>query len=159
MDGHPLEFRCNGQPVPLPDDLTRRLVDVLRGDLGLLVVKEGCGEGECGACAVLVDGCLVNACLLPVGLAAGREVLTIEGLRDTPRGRWLTDAFVESGAVQCGFCTPGMLLAAEALLRRNPRPDREAIRQALAGNLCRCTGMVTIFEAVELAVRRGGGVW
>ncbi len=152
-----LSFTVNGRPVSVDTDPRRRLLDVLRDDCGLTGVKEGCGEGECGACSVLLDGRLVNSCITAAGAAAGADVLTIEGFRETPRYRALEEAFAEAGAVQCGFCIPGMIMAAEALFRENPRPSREDIRRGIAGNLCRCTGYATIVEAVELAVRRPAG--
>lgn len=137
----------------------KSLLRVLREDLDLPGTKEGCGEGECGACAVLLDGVLVNSCCVPALQAAGREVLTVEGLGvpgeegQTPDA--LQIAFVEEGAVHCGFCTPGMEMASRALLEENPRPTREEVRVALSGNLCRCTGYEPIYRAVDRAVREG----
>jgi len=125
-----------------------RLLDVLREDLGLTGTKEGCGEGECGACSVLIDGELVNSCLIPTMQASGTEITTIEGVAATR----LQDAFLQAGAAQCGICTPGMLLASWYLLQRNPHPTRGDIREALSGNLCRCTGYQKICDAVEAAV-------
>jgi carbon-monoxide dehydrogenase small subunit len=129
------------------------LLEVLRDHLGLLGAKEGCGVGECGACSVLVDGAVVNACLTPAGSAQGREVTTIEGLAGEAGLHPLQEAFLETGAVQCGFCTPGMIMAAADLLARDPDPDEEAIKLALAGNLCRCTGYHDIVRAVRRAAR------
>ena len=154
-----LSFFLNGEKVQLQADPLRRLLDVLREDFGLTGAKEGCGEGECGACAVLMDGQLVNSCLLPLIAAEGRQFVTIEGYRETARFRLLSRCFEQSGAVQCGFCTPGMLLAAEALLQSNPGPTREEIRVGMSGNLCRCTGYTSIIEAVAAAAERGGGLW
>ncbi len=148
-----IEFVLNNRTVALETDPLRRLLDVLREDLGLLGPKEGCGEGECGACAVLVDGRLINSCLTAVETIAGREVTTIEGFRETERFALLAKAFAEAGAVQCGYCTPGMLMAAEALLRKNPRPTEAEIRTAISGNLCRCTGYNMIVEAIRAAAR------
>jgi carbon-monoxide dehydrogenase small subunit len=128
-----------------------RLLDVLREDLGLTGTKEGCGEGECGACAVLMDGCLVNSCLIPVLQAQGSCVRTIEGLAAGPTLDRLQQAFLECGGAQCGMCTPGMIMAAFHLLEKNPRPARDEIREGLSGNLCRCTGYQKIFDAVEAA--------
>jgi aerobic carbon-monoxide dehydrogenase small subunit len=154
-----IRFRVNGEQAAVETDPLRRLLDVLREDLGLVGTKEGCGEGECGACSVLLDGKLVNSCLLPVGAVEGREVTTIEGFRDTPRHAVLAEAFSSAGAVQCGFCTPGMLLAAEAVLSANPQPSRDEIREGLSGNLCRCTGYNMIVDAIAAAAQKGKGLW
>jgi carbon-monoxide dehydrogenase small subunit len=150
--GDPVRFRVNGRAVEGGDRPMRRLLDVLREDLSLTGTKEGCGEGECGACAVLIDGKLVDACLVPVGQARGREVTTIEGVADGHTLSAIQRAFVEHGGAQCGICTPGMILAAKALLDVVPQPSEADIRTALAGNLCRCTGYVRIFEAVVAAI-------
>jgi carbon-monoxide dehydrogenase small subunit len=153
-----IELEINGSPVALTIDSGQRLLDVLREGLGLTGTKEGCGRGECGACTVLVDGQPVNACLFPAPEAAGRQVTTIEGLVG-PGGRLhlVQQAFVDRGAIQCGFCSPGMILSAKALLDRHPAPTEEQIRDALVGNLCRCTGYVQIVEAVQAAAERLGG--
>ncbi len=144
-----IPFTVNGRAVEATVDGGRRLLDVLRLDLGLTGTKEGCGEGECGACAVLLDGELVNSCLVPVGQVAGREVLTIEGLGPDGRLGPLQAAFLELGGTQCGMCAPGMLLAAHALLAsRRPAGDAD-IREAIAGNLCRCTGYTQVIAAIE----------
>jgi len=132
-----------------------RLLDVLRHQLGLTGTKEGCGEGECGSCSVLLDGKLVNSCLVPVLQAQGASIVTIEGLGPGPRLHALQEAFLECGGAQCGICTPGMILAACHLLNARPEPTMEDIREGLAGNLCRCTGYIQIFEAVAEAARRG----
>jgi aerobic carbon-monoxide dehydrogenase small subunit len=132
-----------------------RLLDVLRHQLGLTGTKEGCGEGECGSCSVLMDGKLVNSCLVPVLQAQGANIVTIEGLAPGPRLHALQEAFLECGGAQCGICTPGMILAACHLLNARPEPTMEDIREGLAGNLCRCTGYIQIFEAVAEAARRG----
>jgi carbon-monoxide dehydrogenase small subunit len=150
-----LEFVLNGERVSLEEvPGHERLLDLLRRRLGLTGTKESCGVGECGACTVLVDGRAVNACLTAAWQVAGREVTTIEGLAPEGRLHPLQEAFLEAGAVQCGFCTPGMILAASDLLAREPDPSRETIRQALAGNLCRCTGYQHIVLAVRRAARR-----
>jgi len=133
-----------------------RLLDVLRLDLQLTGTKEGCGEGECGACSVLMNGELVNSCLIPVAQADGAEIETVEGLGSDEGLHAVQRAFLECGGAQCGMCTPGMLVATAHLLKKNPRPDLAAIREGLNGNLCRCTGYMRIFEAVEHAVVRGG---
>jgi len=133
----------------------KRLLDTLREDLHLTGTKEGCGEGECGACAVIVDGKVVNACLMATGQAMGCHVVTVEGLAPGP-GQLsdLQSAFLEVGAVQCGYCTPGMLIAAHALLTETLSPTREQIRESISGNLCRCTGYQKIVDAIEIASRR-----
>lgn len=154
-----VRFALNGERVTVTTQPLRRLLDILRDDLHLTGTKEGCGEGECGACAVLLDGQLVNSCLVPAIHLAGKRVLTIEGYRDTERFAVLSDAFAQSGSVQCGFCTPGMIMAVEALLRQNPDPTEEDIREGLSGNLCRCTGYNMIVEGVLLAIKQGEGLW
>jgi len=131
-----------------------RLLDVLREQLSLTGTKEGCGEGECGACSVLLDGALVDSCLIPVAQAEGAPILTIEGVADNPRSQALREAFLECGGAQCGICTPGMIVAALHLLDRRSAPTIEEIREGLAGNLCRCTGYLQILEAVAEAARR-----
>lgn len=141
----------NGEPVEVASPPGRRLVDVLRSDLGRVGTKVGCERGECGACTVVIDGEAVNACLLLMSQVEGRDVLTIEGLEQSGRMHPLQEAFVAAGAVQCGFCTPGLLMSAYALLLRNPTPSREDIVRAISGNLCRCTGYVKIVSAVERA--------
>ena len=149
-----IELRVNGQAVRVlakPQDL---LVDVLRDQLGLTGTKKGCGTGECGACTVLLDGRPVNACLLPVMRAHGKEILTIEGLGTPQDLHPLQESFIQLGAVQCGFCAPGMLLSAKALLDHNPTPTEPEIRQALAGNLCRCTGYAKIVQAIQAVAER-----
>ncbi|PYO93606.1 MAG: (2Fe-2S)-binding protein [Gemmatimonadetes bacterium] len=144
-----MRFTLNGAAVSLDVVGSRRLLDVLREDLGKTGTKEGCGEGECGACSVLIDGEVVDSCLVAVGQVEGRNVITVEGLAG-PRGELslLQQAFIEHGAAQCGICTPGMLLAAHVLLKKEQRPDADDVREALAGNLCRCTGYTKIIEAV-----------
>jgi aerobic carbon-monoxide dehydrogenase small subunit len=141
---------CEAHPM-------ERLLDVLREQLGLTGTKEGCGEGECGACSVLLNGELVNSCLVPVGQAVNSQVLTIEGLGSPGKLDLVQDAFLLCGGSQCGMCTPGMIVAAKCLLMRNPRPNREEIREGLNGNLCRCTGYMRIFDAVEMAAQQQGG--
>ncbi|MGA3293151.1 MAG: (2Fe-2S)-binding protein [Candidatus Acidiferrales bacterium] len=147
-------LRVNGEQKLVRACSMERLLDVLREHFGLTGTKEGCGEGECGACAVLMDGQLVDSCLVPVLQAAGSSIVTIEGLAGDPRFRALQDAFLECGGAQCGICTPGMILAAVHLLSKKPEPTMEDIREGLSGNLCRCTGYIQIFEAVAEAARR-----
>lgn len=130
------------------------LLNVLRNDLGLTGAKCGCGTGDCGACTVIMDGEAVRSCVVPMRNADGKSILTIEGLSDGPRLHPLQQAFIEAGAIQCGFCTPGMILSAKALLDKNPSPTEEEIRQAIAPNLCRCTGYARIVAAVQLAAER-----
>ncbi|HEV2708560.1 MAG TPA: (2Fe-2S)-binding protein [Pyrinomonadaceae bacterium] len=147
--------RVNGADVTLKAHPLARLLDVLRGRLRLTGTKEGCGEGECGACSVLIDGVLVNSCLVPLAQVEGAEVTTIEGVAASDEQLDAVQvAFVEHGGAQCGICTPGMILAAVSLLRSNPQPDERAVREALAGNLCRCTGYMKIFESVLAAVKK-----
>ncbi|MCU0247590.1 MAG: (2Fe-2S)-binding protein [Bryobacter sp.] len=144
-----LHCEVNGEPRTAECEPLDRLLDVLREQWGLTGTKEGCGEGECGACAVLLDGVLVNSCLIPAARAEGARLTTIEGLAAHP----LTRAFSARGAVQCGFCTPGMILAAAELLDHNPTPAEPEIRAALAGTLCRCTGYSAIVEAVQACAK------
>ena len=146
-----VSFTVNGNSVVVEAEPLSRLLDVLRIDLGLHGVKEGCGEGECGACAVLLNGRIVNSCVTPVAAAEGAEILTIEGFRETNRYAVIEQAFSDAGAVQCGFCTPGFVMATEALLRENPKPSEKEIRHGLSGNLCRCTGYNMIVQAVQTA--------
>ena len=148
-----IEFRLNGVARKLEAYPMERLLDVLREQCGLTGTKEGCGEGECGACSVLMDGQLVNSCLVPVLQAHRAEILTIEGLAAGAQLHALQAAFASAGGAQCGICTPGMILAALQLLERAPHPTDEQIREGLAGNLCRCTGYQKIFDAVREASR------
>jgi len=144
-------IKLNGQEVTVEVKPDALLVDVLRDELELTGTKEACGEGECGACTVLLDGEPVTSCLVPALKAQGREVMTVEGLVSGAELHPLQRAFVEHGAVQCGYCTPGMLMSAKALLDRNPHPSAEEIKQAISGNLCRCTGYIKIVEAIKAA--------
>lgn len=141
----------NGDDVSLDVPGMRRLLDALREDLGLTGTKEGCGEGECGACSVLVDGAVVDACLIPVCQVEGASVLTVEGLAPAGQLDVLQRAFLERGGAQCGICTPGMLMAARAYLDAGGQPADEDIREAIAGNLCRCTGYTKIIDAIGQA--------
>jgi len=144
-----MRFTLNGRDVSCEGSGARRLLDVLREDLGATGTKEGCGEGECGACSVLIDGQVVDSCLVAVGQVEGRDVVTVEGLalEDGSLSR-LQQAFIEHGAAQCGICTPGMLLAAHVLLQQSRRLTADDVREGLAGNLCRCTGYTKIIDAV-----------
>jgi len=146
-----LSFELNGVEVRIDAPADRRVVDLLREDLGLTGTKEGCGTGECGACTILVNNESRLSCLMLAAQLEGARVTTVEGLGRSPQGAMLQRAFAEEGAVQCGFCTPGMELAAMALLLRDPEPSRDRIREGLSGNLCRCTGYVRIVDAVERA--------
>ncbi len=144
-----VSFILNGETVVIETSLSKRLLDVLREDFKLIGTKEGCGEGECGACVIFLDGELVNSCLLPMNSVMNKDVLTIEGFARTNRYQEIEDAFVEAGAVQCGFCTPGMVMATEYLLNKYNRPTEEQIQEGLSGNICRCTGYQTILTAVK----------
>jgi carbon-monoxide dehydrogenase small subunit len=146
-----IELRVNGVARKLEAYPMERLLDVLREHCGLTGTKEGCGEGECGACSVMMDGQLVNSCLVPVLQAHAAEIVTIEGLEAGGKLHALQAAFASAGGAQCGICTPGMILAALQLLKRAPHPTDEQIREGLAGNLCRCTGYQKIFDAVREA--------
>ena len=152
----PVRFTVNGREVAVDRHPMTRLLDVLRTDLHLTGTKEGCGEGECGACAVMVSGRLVNSCLVPIAQVNGATVRTIEGLASDEQLHAVQRAFVEHGGAQCGICTPGMILAAVDLIERKPAASLDDVREGLAGNLCRCTGYMRIFESV-LAAMRGAG--
>ena len=152
-----IRLRVNGEPVEVAFAPHKTLLEVLREDLGLTGTKHGCELGECGCCAVLVDGKPVLSCLLLALAVEEHEVTTIEGLAPGAELHPLQEAFAELGAAQCGYCTPGILLTAKALLDGTPRPSRDTIKEALAGNLCRCTGYIKIYEAVELAAARMAG--
>ncbi len=143
-----ISFTLNDREVSVDAPGARRLLDVLREDLRMTGTKEGCGEGECGACSVLIDGAVVNSCLVAVGQVEGCHVLTVEGLDRDAQLAPLQQAFIDYNAAQCGICTPGMLLAAHALLQRRPDPTAAEVGAAIAGNLCRCTGYTKIIEAV-----------
>ena len=149
-----VQCEVNGQAVTLEAHPMARLLDVLRENLRLTGTKEGCGEGECGACSVMIDGRIVNSCLVPVAQVEGAEIKTIEGVATGDQLHRVQQAFIECGGAQCGICTPGMVLAAVNLLERTPNPTEDEIRNGLAGNLCRCTGYIKIFESVVRACRR-----
>jgi carbon-monoxide dehydrogenase small subunit len=149
-----LELTVNGEHLEKEVTGDTRLIDFLREDLGFTGVKEGCGVGECGACTVLVDGKSMLSCLTRVAQVNGKEVVTVEGLADGDDLHPVQQAFVETGGVQCGFCTPGFIMVAVELLEENPDPTREEIREWIEGNICRCTGYVKIVDAIELAAER-----
>lgn len=149
-----IELRVNGESHKLEVFPMARLLDVLREELHLTGTKEGCGEGECGACTVKLDGQIVNSCLVPVAQVNGAEIMTIEGVANGDQLHAVQQAFIDHGGAQCGICTPGMILAAVDLLERNPQPSEADIRNGLAGNLCRCTGYMKIFESVVHACQK-----
>ena len=151
-----IRLSVNGEERTVSVYPMERLLDVLRNQLGLTGAKEGCGEGECGSCAVLMDGLLVNSCLIPIGQAGGAGITTIEGLAHDERLHPLQESFLACNGAQCGICTPGMILAAVHLLDKHPRPTLEEIREGLSGNLCRCTGYLQIYAAVNEAANRSG---
>jgi carbon-monoxide dehydrogenase small subunit len=146
-----ISFQANGMAREVDVPPMKRVLDVLREDLRLTGTKEGCGEGECGACSIIIDGAVINSCLVPVCQVQGAQITTIEGLAHDGQLDPLQQAFLECGGAQCGICTPGMLIAARALLDVNPHPARDEIKEAIAGNLCRCTGYVRIIDAIEQA--------
>ena len=146
-----IHFTINGKGCEVQAPPMKRLLDVLREDLHLTGTKEGCGEGECGSCSVRMNGELVNSCLVPVLQAEGADVQTVEGLATSGKLHPIQQAFLDCGGAQCGICTPGMLMAAAQLIERNPHPSMAEIREGLAGNLCRCTGFMRIFESVLAA--------
>ena len=150
-----ISFVINSKKMNLDLDPSMRLLDVIRNELHLSGTKEGCGEGECGACTVLVNEEPVNSCLTPIINAANKSIMTIEGFRETPEYKVIADAFADRGGSQCGFCTPGMILVTYSLLKKNPHPSEEEIRFALSGNLCRCTGYQAIVDAVKVASEKG----
>ena len=154
MDTQSIEFKVNGEARRVEVFPMARLLDVLREQLQLTGTKEGCGEGECGACTVVIDGRIVNSCLVPVAQVHGSEITTIEGVAGGERLHVVQQAFIDHGGAQCGICTPGMVLAAVDLLKRNPAPTETDIRNGLAGNLCRCTGYMKIFESVVRACEK-----
>lgn len=146
-----IKFKLNGKEVIIDTDPSRRLLDVLRNDFKLTGVKEGCGEGECGACSVYFNNKLVNSCIIPVGLVEGEEIETIEGVKKRKVFKVIEDSFQESSATQCGFCTPGFVMASIKVLEENSEITKEVIKEGLSGNLCRCTGYEPIINAVEKA--------
>ena len=152
-----VNFFVNAEPVELYVDANKTMLRVLREELALTGTKEGCGAGECGACTVIVDGKPINACLVLAPELDGMHITTVEGLAKVGQLTNVQQAFVDLAALQCGFCTPGFIMSATALLQENPSPSRDEIVDAISGNLCRCTGYARIIEAIELAARKGGG--
>ncbi|OUN23242.1 (2Fe-2S)-binding protein [Flavonifractor sp. An82] len=152
-----VNFFVNEEPVELYVDANKTMLRVLREELALTGTKEGCGAGECGACTVIVDGKPINACLVLAPELDGMHITTVEGLAKDGQLTNVQQAFVDLAALQCGFCTPGFIMSATALLQENPSPSRDEIVDAISGNLCRCTGYARIIEAIELAARKGGG--
>lgn len=149
-----ITMTVNGETVEVAIEPSAMLIDVLRDELGLIGVKEACGRGDCGTCTVILDGKSVNSCITPAMKAVGKEVITIEGLDRQGKLHPIQEAFVECGAIQCGYCTPGMVLSAKVLLDENPKPTEQEVRVALSGNLCRCTGYVKIVDAVLAAAKK-----
>lgn len=154
-----IKFTLNGRTVETNSPATARLLDLLRDDFELIGTKEGCGEGECGACSVMVNNLLQNSCLIPIGSIEGAEIQTIESLMETEQFKILDESYSTAGGVQCGYCIPGMVMASAALLSKNPHPSEAEIREGISGNLCRCTGYNMIVEAIHLAAKKGDGIW
>lgn len=154
-----IKFTLNGRTVETNSPATARLLDLLRDEFELIGTKEGCGEGECGACSVMVNNLLQNSCLIPIGSIEGAEIQTIESLMETEQFKILDESYSTAGGVQCGYCIPGMVMASAALLSKNPHPSEAEIREGISGNLCRCTGYNMIVEAIHLAAKKGDGIW
>lgn len=157
MERITIGFKLNGTDVSVTADPNKRLVDFLREDMAMTSVKEGCGEGECGACTIIFNGKAVTSCLMLAGQADGATIITLEGVSKDGELNYIQKAFVDAGAVQCGYCTPGMVLSAKALLDKKPNATNEEIQRAMSGNLCRCTGYTKIVKAVEMARDTKGG--
>jgi carbon-monoxide dehydrogenase small subunit len=154
-----IKFILNGKEVTSNSKANERLLDVLRNEFRITGVKCGCKEGECGACSIILDGKLVNSCMVAMGSIEGSTVVTIEGYRETERFAVIDKAYASVSAVQCGFCIPGMILATECILNKNPNPTEAEIREGISGNLCRCTGYNSIVKAIGIAAREGKGLW
>ncbi|RBP44809.1 (2Fe-2S)-binding protein [Garciella nitratireducens] len=154
-----IEFKLNGKEVKYEGNASDRLLDVLRNTYKLTGAKCGCKEGECGACSVIIDGRLANSCMVAMGRIYGSEVMTIEGFSKTEKFKVISKAYGDVSAVQCGFCTPGMILATECILEKNPHPTEMEIRNGISGNLCRCTGYNAIVKAIQIAAKEGEGLW
>ncbi|WP_419887786.1 (2Fe-2S)-binding protein [Neobacillus niacini] len=154
-----ITFTLNGRKVETDAPPTARLLDVIRDEYLLIGTKEGCGEGECGACSIFVNNLLQNSCLIPIGSIEGAEIVTIEGIMESDQFKILDESYSEAGGVQCGYCIPGMVMASAALLAQNPHPSEAEIREGISGNLCRCTGYNMIVDAINLAAKKGDGLW
>jgi aerobic carbon-monoxide dehydrogenase small subunit len=154
-----ITFTLNGRVVETDAPATVRLLDLIRDDFELIGTKEGCGEGECGACSIFVNNLVQNSCLIPIGSIAGANIQTIEGIIETEQFKILDESYSVAGGVQCGYCIPGMIMASAALLSKNPHPSETEIREGISGNLCRCTGYNMIVDAINLAVQKGDGIW
>ncbi|WHZ05644.1 (2Fe-2S)-binding protein [Neobacillus sp. YX16] len=154
-----IKFTLNGKAVETDAPATVRLLDFIRDDRLLIGTKEGCGEGECGACSVFVNNLLQNSCLIPIGSIEGADIVTIEGIMESEQFKILDESYSIAGGVQCGYCIPGMVMASAALLSQNPHPSETEIREGISGNLCRCTGYNMIVDAINLAAKKGDGLW
>ncbi|MCM3729145.1 (2Fe-2S)-binding protein [Neobacillus cucumis] len=154
-----ITFILNGRTIETDAPATTRLLDLIRDEFELIGTKEGCGEGECGACSVFVNNLLQNSCLIPIGSIQGADIQTIEGIMETDQFKILDECYSIAGGVQCGYCIPGMVMASAALLSHNPHPSEEEIREGISGNLCRCTGYNMIVDAINLAAKKGVGIW
>jgi aerobic carbon-monoxide dehydrogenase small subunit len=154
-----IKFTLNGKTVETDATATVRLLDFIRDDRLLIGTKEGCGEGECGACSVFVNNLLQNSCLIPIGSMEGADIVTIEGIMESEQFKILDESYSIAGGVQCGYCIPGMVMASAALLSQNPHPSETEIREGISGNLCRCTGYNMIVDAINLAAKKGDGLW
>lgn len=154
-----IKFTLNGREVETEAPATERLLDLIRDEFHLIGTKEGCGEGECGACSVFVNNLLQNSCLIPIGSIDGAEIQTIEGLMETEQFKILDESYSTAGGIQCGYCIPGMVMASAALLSKNPHPSEAEIREGISGNLCRCTGYNMIVDAINHAAKKGDGLW
>jgi aerobic carbon-monoxide dehydrogenase small subunit len=154
-----IKFTLNGKTVETDATATVRLLDFIRDDRLLIGTKEGCGEGECGACSVFVNNLLQNSCLIPIGSMEGADIVTIEGIMESEQFKILDESYSIAGGVQCGYCIPGMVMASAALLSQNPHPSETEIREGISGNLCRCTGYNMIVDAINHAAKKGDGLW
>ena len=154
-----IRFTLNGKETAYAGSAADRLLEVLRDTYDMKSVKCGCKEGECGACAVLIDGVLINSCCVAMGAVDGHEIMTVEGFRETEQFAALSKAFADLSAVQCGFCIPGMILAAQSVLSKNAHPTEDEVREGLSGNICRCTGYNAIVNAIMNAAKEGDGLW